>query len=256
MEVTKKNNSFLTLCFAAFLCFSITGCATTNQQMAGEVYDPLEDMNRAVFSVNEAVDKAVIEPVARGYRAITPKFVREGVTNFLRNLKSPINFANQVLQGDARGAAGDFTRFAMNTTIGVGGLFDVAAATGLEYQPEDFGQTLGVWGVGQGPYLVLPLMGPSSFRDAAGLLVDTYADPVRIYLYNTDNEKWYYARVAATGISTRESLLDVVDDLRKNSFDYYAAVRSAYMQKREALVKDENPDEVSAPAIPDYDEDE
>src|SRR5690606_26165378 len=104
---------------------------------------------------------------------------------------------------------------------------------------EDFGQTLAVWGVEHGPYLILPIMGPSSFRDAAGLAVDALADPVRIYLYNTDNEGWHYARLAATAIDTRTDLLDVLDDLRRNSFDYYATLRSAYYQRREALVWDE-----------------
>lgn len=237
----------------------MTGCASTQQVADGEdaeVYDPMENMNRAVFDANDAVDQAIAEPLARGYRAVTPKLARDGVRNFLRNLRSPVNMANQILQGDIEGAAADFTRFGMNSTIGVGGLFDVAADTGLEYEYEDFGQTLAVWGVDHGPYLVLPLLGPSSFRDASGMLVDTFADPVRLYLYNTDHEEWYYARVGVTALDKREELLDALDDLRNNSLDYYAAMRSAYMQKRLALVNDDDPDKVAAPSIPDYDEEE
>ncbi|PJB72736.1 MAG: vacJ like lipofamily protein [Alphaproteobacteria bacterium CG_4_9_14_3_um_filter_47_13] len=243
---------------AVFLCVAVAGCAG-NRNMAvqdaeEDIYDPMENMNRTVFNLNDSLDRAIADPLARGYRAITPEFVRNGVRNFLRNLRSPVNLANQVLQGDIEGAAGDVTRFAMNTTIGIGGLFDVAADTGLEYEYEDFGQTLGVWGVDHGPYLVLPVMGPSSLRDSTGLLVDTVADPVRIYLYNTHNEEWYYARSGATALDKREELLDVIDDLRKNSFDYYAAIRSAYMQKRAALVKDDNPDILTGASIPDYDD--
>ncbi len=254
-----KNNNykklFLTVCSTAVMCVALAGCAST-QQADGEVYDPMEGMNRAVFDVNDAIDQALAEPIARGYRAVTPKLARDGLRNFLRNLRSPVNVANQILQGDIEGAAGDISRFAMNTTIGIGGLFDVAAETGLEYEYEDFGQTLGVWGVDHGAYLVLPLMGPSSMRDATGMLVDTIADPVRIYLYNTDREGWYYARAGATALDKREELLDALDDLRKNSFDYYAAMRSAYMQRRQALVNDDDPGKFEAPSIPDYDNEE
>ena len=257
MKDHSKTGILLTFCFAAFMCIAMTGC-TTNPQNAdgGDIYDPLEDVNRATFAINDALDQAAVRPVAKAYRAVTPKFLRDSVTNFLRNLHSPINVANQILQGDIEGAAGDVSRFMINTSIGVGGLFDVAADTGLEYEHEDFGQTLGVWGIAHGPYLVLPVIGPSSFRDATGLLVDTFADPVRLYLYNTDQEEWYYARAIATGIEKREALLDALDDLRTNSFDYYAAVRSAYMQKREAMVRDDDPEQMSAPAIPDYDDED
>ncbi|MCB9990353.1 MAG: VacJ family lipoprotein [Rhodospirillales bacterium] len=253
-DQSKKSGGVLTLCLAAFMCLMIAGCTTNPQTADGEIYDPLEDMNRSVFEANDALDQAVARPIAQAYRSVTPKLVRESVRNFLRNLRTPINMANNILQGDIEGAAGDLSRFVMNTSIGIGGLFDVAADTGLEYEHEDFGQTLGVWGIAHGPYLVLPVIGPSSFRDATGILVDTFADPVRLYLYNTDQEEWYYARVVATGIDKREELLDALDDLRANSFDYYAAIRSAYMQKREAMLRDDDPDAVVAPAIPDYDE--
>lgn len=254
ISMTKFTNTALTV-LILMTGFLTAACSATQAQKAGVdadtvIEDPLEDMNRVTFAVNDAVDRAVVEPAARGYRAAVPKPLRTGLRNFLRNLHTPINALNQLLQGDIEGFAGDISRAAMNTTIGIGGLIDVAADTGLEYEYEDFGQTLAVWGVGHGPYLVLPVWGPSSFRDATGLLVDTFADPVRLYLYNTDQEEWYYARAAAAGLDRREDLLDAIDDLRKNSFDYYAALRSAYVQKREAMVRDEDGD---APSIPDYD---
>lgn len=255
MKKREIKKGFLNICFTAFLCLAMTGCAS-NQQISGEVYDPFENFNRTVFKTNDALDQAIARPVAKGYRAVLPKFAREAVRNFLRNLRTPVNLANQILQGDIEGAAGDLSRFAMNTSIGIGGLFDVAAETGLEYEREDFGQTLAVWGVDHGPYLMLPLFGPSSVRDASGLLVDTFADPVRLYLHNTHNDKWNYARFAVTAIDKREALLDALDDLRANSFDYYAAIRSAYMQKREAMVNDDDPNKVAAPGIPDYDDED
>jgi phospholipid-binding lipoprotein MlaA len=224
----------------------------------GEVSDPLEGLNRATFGFNNFLDRILIEPVARGYHAIVPGPVRTGMRNFLRNLRSPVNAANQILQGDIEGGASDVARFAVNTTVGIAGLFDIADNMGLHYEYEDFGQTLGTWGIGQGPYLVLPILGPSTVRDTVGLAVDTYADPLRIYLYNTDNEGWQYARVIMTAIDTREQLLDVIDDLRKNSFDYYAATRSTYAQHREALLRDQAGDAAAAPsvAIPDYDDED
>jgi|JI10StandDraft_1071094.scaffolds.fasta_scaffold06304_3 phospholipid-binding lipoprotein MlaA len=245
------------LLMAGVFTLSLAGCSTTNTaSLDQEVYDPMEGYNRAMFAFNDAVDTIFLEPVARGYRFVAPQPVRTGVRNFLRNLRSPIQVANQTLQGDLSGAGRDVVRFALNSTAGVLGLIDIAAMAGLEYEYEDFGQTLGVWGLGHGPYVVLPIMGPSSMRDATGLLVDAYADPLRIYLYNTHNEGWHYARLGLTALSTREELLDVLDDLQKNSFDYYAAMRSTYIQRRDALVRDEDPELAAGPSIPDFDESE
>lgn len=254
----KNKGTRLSLRFMAIAtCFIVAACTSTQAQKAGfdpeaSIQDPMEEYNRAVFAFNDGLDQAVISPAARGYRNVVPKGIRNSVRNFLINLHSPVNAANQLLQGDVEGFAGDVTRAAMNTTIGIGGLFDVAKDAGLEYEHEDFGQTLAVWGVDHGSYFMLPVLGPSSVRDTVGLAVDTYADPVRLYLYNTDNEEWYYARVMVAGIDKREELLEALDDLRKNSFDYYAALRSAYYQKRNALVNDEDPNDVASTSIPDY----
>ena len=240
---------------ATVVCsMTLSACASNNMHGSAEISDPFEDFNRMTFDVNNALDEAIMEPIARGYRYVTPEFVRNSVRNALRNLKSPVNIANQVLQGDVEGAAGDVTRMMVNTTFGIGGLFDVAASAGIPYEQEDFGQTLGVWGVGHGPYLMVPFFGPSSVRDSAGILVDTFPPPLHLYLKNTDQEEWLYARAGVTALSKREEFLDIVKDLRENSFDYYAAVRSAYVQRRDALVKDQDPEVATAPAIPDYDD--
>lgn len=234
---------FSKLAFMALASLSLVACATADQQptMAGgvQVHDPFESTNRAVFAFNTAVDDVLIHPAAKGYQAVVPKPARTGVSNFLRHLKSPVVFANQVLQGDADGAGDVFLRATINTFVGLGGIFDVAGHEGIEYESEDFGQTLGVWGIGHGPYLVVPLLGPSSVRDYAGYAVDSFADPLRWYLFNTDREGVYYAKVAADYFDLRQSLVDVLEDLRSSSIDYYASVRSTYYQRREALTNDE-----------------
>lgn len=236
------------------LSLTLGACASNRVEVGNglTVNDPMEETNRAVMHVNEALDKVVLEPVARGYRFAVPEAFRHVVRNFLRNLKSPVIIANQLLQGDLEGTANSTGRFVINTLAGFGGILDLAEQGGIPYEPEDFGQTLAVWGVGNGPYLVIPVLGPSTVRDATGSLVDMYADPLRIYLFNTGREEWHYGRVATSIIDQREEMLDIVDDLRRNSFDYYAAVRSAYIQRRHALVNDLNPDAATGPAIPEY----
>jgi phospholipid-binding lipoprotein MlaA len=236
---------------------TLGACATGSQQSNYDgvgIEDPMEDLNRQVFAFNTAVDNIALKPVARGYRAIVPQPIRTGVRNFLNNLRSPIVFANQILQGDPDGAGNALTRAAINTTVGIGGLVDVAAHAGYKDEPEDFGQTLAVWGVPHGPYMVIPLLGPSSLRDGTGMLVDSFADPVRLYLFNTDREGWHYARIGMTVLDKREELLDALEDLEKNSFDYYAAMRSAYVQRRDAQVRDVGGRNPVAAAIPDYED--
>lgn len=217
---------------------------------AGGLSDPLEGSNRRVFAFNKGVDKVIINPILKGYRFIIPEPGRKGVRNVLRNLKSPTTFANQLLQGDIGGAADVVGRFVINSTVGILGVFDVADRLGMKYEAEDFGQTMGVWGIGHGPYIVVPVLGPSSLRDYAGYFVDGYADPLRWYLHNVDHEEWYYAKLAVDYIDLRESLMDVLTDLEKNSIDYYAAVRSTYAQRRQALLNDESPD--AAPSFEEF----
>lgn len=252
----KKKNFTLLLGLAA-ATIAMSSCASQNHEpvMAGnaEVHDPFESANRAVFSFNSAVDKAVIHPVAKGYNAALPKPVRTGIDNVLRNLKAPMTFTNQALQGDVKGAENVLVRTVVNTLLGVGGIFDVAGAEGIEYEQEDFGQTLATWGIGHGPYLVVPIIGPSSMRDYVGYAVDSFADPLRWYLFNIEHEEIYYGKVGMDYLTLRASLVDVLEDLEKSSIDYYAATRSAYYQRREALVNDQDPEAATAAAIPDYD---
>ena len=242
-----------------FVTLGATGCASTGTDQAPimigdeKVSDPFESSNRKVLSFNESVDKAVLEPVARGYRYVAPKPVRTGVRNVLHNLKSPIIMGNELLQGDLEGFANATGRLIINTLLGVGGIIDVADMGGIPYEPEDFGQTLGVWGVGHGPYFVVPLLGPSSLRDGTGMLVDAVADPVRIYIDGQDEEWLNYTRTGISIVDGREELLDIIADLRANSFDYYAAVRSTYYQRRHSLVHDMDDTTASGPEIPDYD---
>ncbi len=224
------------------MAMGVGGCSTTDNAEVGMdgpgVYDPFEETNRAVFAFNTAVDNAFIHPLVLGYRAITPAPARTGLRNFLRNLKSPVTFANQVLQGDAEGAKNVLLRTTINTLVGGFGLFDVAGAEGIEYEPEDFGQTLAVWGVDHGPFLALPFFGVSSTRDYAGTVVDIVGDPLNIYLMNVDKEALVYYRAGFTYLELRDSLYDVLEDLEGNSIDYYASVRSTYYQRREAMVSD------------------
>jgi len=212
----------------------LSGCSSTNTN--GDITDPIEGVNRGIFKFNDVVDTAIIKPVAEGYRAGVPKPARVGVRNVLRNLKSPTLVANDLLQGNLSSACDGVTRFFANTLFGLGGAIDVAGSEGLKYKEEDFGQTLGVWGVGTGPYLVLPLFGPSSARDTTGLAVDMYSDPVRLWLSNTDRDGISIARTVVSAIDKREELLDVLADLKKNSIDYYASVKSSYVQRRQNLV--------------------
>jgi len=215
----------------------LVACSSANKQ-SGEINDPLEGVNRFIFDANNVGDKYVLEPIAKGYRLITPKPLRSMISNFLRNLNSPVIIGNELLQGDIQGAGNATGRMVINTLAGFGGVFDFATEGGIEYQPEDFGQTLAVWGLEDGLYLMLPLLGPSSLRDAAGRVVDSYADPLQTYLFNINEKHLHYTRVGSNVVSNREALIEVINDLRRNSFDYYATVRSAYYQRRQAEIND------------------
>ncbi|MBY0563483.1 MAG: VacJ family lipoprotein [Hyphomonadaceae bacterium] len=201
-----------------------------------EPHDPWEGFNRSMFAVHETVDKAVVEPVARGYRAITLRPVRTGVQNFLRNLRGPVVFANDVLQGEFGRAGVTAARFGLNTTIGVAGVLDPASGMGLERHDEDFGQTLAVWGVDSGPYVFIPLLGPSTVRDAFGRVVDRGLDPLT-YAEGEDADEFRAGQTVFTVLSTREQLLDPIASVRANSVDPYAALRASYLQLRESAIQ-------------------
>tara|TARA_B100001989_G_C24548665_1_gene472687 strand:+ start:3348 stop:4148 length:801 start_codon:yes stop_codon:yes gene_type:complete len=239
----KISRQFLALALmipAAFL----SSCSHNNQEdefafhSEAMISDPYEEYNRKVFAFNRHVDHYVMNPVIRGYRTVTPEPARNGIRNFLRNLNSPVVFFNQVLQGDIEGAGTVLVRASINSILGIGGLIDLAAHEGIEYESEDFGQTLGVWGVPHGPYMVVPFIGPSSTRDYAGYFVDGAMDPLRWYLFNINEEPLYYTKFGVNYLDLRDSLMDVLVDLERSSIDYYASVRSTYYQQREALVED------------------
>ena len=205
---------------------------------AGTIPDPLEPINRGIFKFNTALDIVLLDPLASGYNAILPEPIRNGIRNFLRNLRTPLYAANNLLQGNVGDAGVSTARFIMNSTVGVAGIFDVAKTQGLNFEQEDFGQTLAVWGVGDGFYIVWPLLGPSSLRDSAGMGVDAYADPVRIITFNNDEEWIYYTRNGIEALDTKAQLVDTMKDVRKTSLDYYSSVKSIYEQRRTALIRD------------------
>jgi len=200
-----------------------------------EIYDPLEPINRAIFSFNNLADKMILEPTAKGYRKL-PSPIQSGISNFLGNLKLPLVALNQILQGQGKNAAESSGRFVVNSTAGFFGLLDVAEKIGLEKKQEDFGQTLATWGVGDGFYLVLPIFGPSNVRDTAGMVLTYVTDPVNAYAISED-EAWILpVRTTTNAIDQRSQIIDEVNALRNNSLDYYAAVRSSYYQNRKAAI--------------------
>lgn len=231
------------LLFASLLA----GCATQNNK------DPLEGLNRAVYKFNDVGDKAVVKPIAGAYKAVIPSPVRGGVSNFFNNIRSLISAINGVLQLKFDKAANDFGRFAINSTFGIAGLVDVAAMDGLGYNEmrmEDFGQTLGRWGVGSGPYLVLPFLGASSLRDGTGLAVDVSFFDATQYMNKPRNRNQFFA---VNMLDKRARLLPGSDLLDEAALDPYAFLRDGYLQRRNLMVNDmdaapqENDDDDSTP---------
>jgi phospholipid-binding lipoprotein MlaA len=192
--------------------------------------DPLEPVNRQVLDVNLAIDDAVLRPVALGYREVVPEFARTGVRNALANMQEPRILANNILQGRLLDAGHTTLRFVFNSTIGLGGLFDVATPWGIDRRSGDFGQTLHTWGVDGGPYLMLPLVGPSNTRDLVGSVGDGFLNPIN-WLLPFEGD---VARVVVDGIDTREQNVEAVDALRSESLDFYARLRSVWQQRRNA----------------------
>ncbi len=204
-----------------------------------EIYDPIEPFNRAIFSFNNAADKIILEPVSKGYKKL-PSPIQLGISNFLSNLRMPLVFVNQLLQGQGKNASESAGRFLVNSTIGVFGLVDVADKIGLEEKDEDFGQTLATWGVGDGFYIVLPLVGPSNLRDTAGMVLTYTTDPINAYAVS-EGEAWIIPlRRSVNAVDQRSKIIDEVNAVRNNSLDYYAAVRSSYYQNRKAAINNTN----------------
>jgi phospholipid-binding lipoprotein MlaA len=212
---------------------SMSACVTLPPNSPRAPQDPWESWNRGVYKVNDALDRAVAKPVAHTYVRFIPHPIRTGVSNFFDNLTTPTVMLNDALQGKFKAAANDLARFALNSTLGLVGILDPATSAGLDHNNEDFGQTLGVWGVHPGPFVELPLLGPSDLRDAPARLVDTYTNPHQ-YIRNTD-VKWGLYLVDL--VDKRASLLSL-DETLKHVYDPYAFIRDAYLQRRAYLVSD------------------
>jgi phospholipid-binding lipoprotein MlaA len=220
------------------------------QSADDEVNDPLEPLNRAIFAFNEAFLDIILGPVSQVYEAVLPTVVREGIRNILNNLATPVVLANDILQGEPQRAMETLGRAVVNSTIGMGGLIDIGAELGVKRHNEDFGQTLGVWGVGEIFYVVLPILGPSNPRDAVGkLLVDGYFDPLGLWFSNTDRDVEKWTRTGVKGVDEYSSVRDDLEQIKKTSIDYYAAIRSLYRQKRATEIS--NGRDIKLPPIPD-----
>jgi phospholipid-binding lipoprotein MlaA len=223
---------------AAGALFAIlTGCATVPPNAGQDPRDPLEPLNRQVFAFNEGLDKVVLKPLAELYDAVLPVPVQDCLSNGFSNLREPSNAFNNLLQGKAAEAVSDVCRFAVNTTVGLLGCFDVATRMGLERHREDFGQTLGRWGLGQGPFLVLPLFGPSSFRDGAGLGVETVLD-VNFWIDNVSVRNIIFG---VRTVNARDELMRADELISGAALDKYTFIRDGYLQRRRNQVFDGNP---------------
>jgi phospholipid-binding lipoprotein MlaA len=201
--------------------------------------DPFENTNRSLFSFNQGVDAAVLVPVAKTYRSVLPPPVRQSVHDFLQNLDEPVIFANDVLQGQPGLAGNTLARFTINSTAGIGGLFDVATRVGIPHHSNDFGVTLASWGLPDGPYIVIPVLGPSNVRDAVGRAADSYADPGNIVAGNYHYIWATVARAGVEGIDTRSRNIENLEEIERTSLDYYATIRSLYQQRRQAEIRHE-----------------
>lgn len=222
------------LFLGALLVMALQGCATVK---SADARDPWESMNRSVYNFNDAVDAIAVKPVARVYDKVVPKFVQTGVHNFFGNLGDVWSMANSALQLKGQHAAESFMRVSVNTFFGLGGVLDIATEMRLDRHKEDFGQTLGFWGVKPGPYVVLPIFGPSTLRDTVAFPVDYKGDPIR--QINDDAARYGLVTLRVTDV--RVGLLQAVDTLKEASLDPYTFVRDAYLQKRQNDVYDGNP---------------
>ncbi|WP_296942745.1 VacJ family lipoprotein [uncultured Massilia sp.] len=216
------------LAVAAGVALLLSGCATTNPR------DPFEKFNRAMFSFNDAVDRTALKPAATVYKKVTPSFVQTGVNNFFGNLSDLWSSLNNFAQFKGQDGFSDLTRFAVNSTLGLGGVLDIATPAGLRKHNEDLGQTLGYWGVPAGPYLMLPLLGPSTIRDTAALPGDWWGDPWT----HVNDVPWRNSGIVLRAVDQRASVLDASTLLEEAALDRYEFLRDGYLQRRESQVLD------------------
>jgi phospholipid-binding lipoprotein MlaA len=227
---------------AILIALALSNCATPpSDPIARDAFeqtnDPLEPLNRKTFAFNQLLDHIVFRPAAKAYVLIFPDDARKAIHHMLDNMKEPTLFFNNVLQGEFKRAEITLGRFVVDTTIGFGGMVDVMTLSGVERQPADFGQTMFVWGVPAGPYLILPILGPTNPRDAVGSTVDSYADPFTIMANDHGITELTTSRLIVGGVEERARVLDVLDDLEKNSVDFYAEMRSLSQQHRAAELR-------------------
>ncbi|WP_034828018.1 MlaA family lipoprotein [Hyphomonas pacifica] len=242
---------------ACVMVAGLTACASTQTAETGVVNDPYEGFNRQMFAFNNEVDKYALGPAASAYETVTPRFARDRIGDFLQNLKSPVIFVNDILQGEGDRAGTTFGRFMVNTTFGIAGLWDVAGYNGIEGHNEDFGQTLAVWGVDSGPYLVLPLMGPSTPRDLFGKGIDRAIDPLTWTEFDNNpdlDDHIAIGRAVLGGLNARVALDDQIEQLNAQP-EPYVALRRIYSSQRQAEIRNGRLDEEEAyEDLPDFDE--
>lgn len=214
-------------------CLVLSLSACSSMRAPSEV-DPLEGMNRGVDAFNQALDKTLVKPATKGYQAVTPDFIEQMVANFFSNLGDIGNSVNNLLQGKGEEGFNDFGRFVLNSTFGIFGLIDIASEAGMPKHDEDFGQTLAVWGVGSGPYVVLPFFGPSNVRDALARVVDARTDPTTY----VDEPRERNLTLALRVLDTRRRLLPTTNLVERIAFDQYSFVRDAYLARRKSLIRD------------------
>jgi phospholipid-binding lipoprotein MlaA len=231
---------------------ALSGCASdqtpAQAQEAQAANDPYEQTNRQIFDLDQKFDQAVLLPTAKAYSDVVPEPAREGVHNFLTNLNLPVVFANDVLQGDADRASDTLGRFTLNSTFGIAGLLDLATDAGLPYHENDFGLTLASYGVGEGPYIVLPFLGPDPPRDAAGQVADIFLDP-SFYIHIREHFWWGAGRYTLSVIDVRSRNIDSLEGIERSSVDLYASVRSLYRQHRRAQEHGGKPDVQNLPDL-------
>ncbi len=232
MQSKKMQSKLMTFLFSCLLTLTVTGCATQANK------DPLEGMNRGIYKFNDIADRALFKPVATTFKAVAPTPVRKGFNNFFNNLGSITTVLNDLLQLKFSNAFTDAGRFIINSTFGLAGFVDVASMDNIPNHKEDFGQTLGQWGVDNGAYLVLPFLGSSTLRDTSGLLFDTVTTDPITYTHNIGEIRLHNQLRAAQFTDRRTELLDAKDIMDEASLDPYAFARDAYLQRRESLVAD------------------